>query len=219
MATPSDFQLTPAAQAAQARQQSAQQQAQGRFAQGLARRQGRGLGQAAADAARTFWGPGGSGRLTTAGEPATRPGYYQAPVSAAPRPAVISAGAPPTTPTSPSSPAPAPKPPASSPPPTSSPAPAPAPANPPAQQQFQGDPGKTGDMAFARPAPAPAPDPGKTGDSFFTTPADTGAATRAQTPVSTPPDFEPQVQPRAETAAIAPPDVNGFLGAQRRRGF
>lgn len=192
-----------------------------RFAQGLERRRTLGLGQQAADVARSFWGAGGSGKLTTVGGGA-RPsaGYYQAPVAAAPRTPVTSAGTPAPAPgpgassSTPAAPKPAPAPTT-----PSEPAPqAPAATNRPPQPQFPGDPGRTGDMAFAQPPPAPAPDPGTTGDSFFTTPAATGA-TRAQTPVATPPDFQPQVAPRGETATVAPPNVGGFLAANRRRGF
>lgn len=206
----------------------------GRFAQGLADRAGQGLGRQAAQAARSYWTvqPRGGGHAV-AGTPAlggaaevrgpatvTWVGadglkHYGTPAS---RDAWIAAEqqkAAQTTAVSPNSPAPAPKPPA---PPPPAPAPAPAPTQP--QSQFPGDPGKTGDMAFAQPAPAPAPDPGKTGDSFFTTPAPTGAATRTQIPVGgAEPDFRPQVAPRAETAFTAPPDVNGFLASRRRGGL
>jgi len=210
MADPRDFQDRGAAQ-----REGQKQIPTGRFAQGLTRRRGQGLGQQAADAARGFWSdPGGQGRVTTAGAPARQtPDYYQQISSEPPpKPGVTSAGTPaPAPPPPPSSPAPAPAP-APAPPPA---VPAPAPVTPPspADSGIPG-PGAAG-HAFA-PAPiAPAPDPGKTGDSFFTSPPPVEASDVAP---GAPGLIPAQAGRSVAGASLAAPDVGGFLESQRRRG-
>jgi hypothetical protein len=205
MADPRDMQQNRGA----AQRPAQKQVPAGRFAQGLTRRRGQGLGQQAADAARGFWSdPGGSGRVTTAGTPAARqtPDYYQQISSEPPAtPGVTSAGTPAPPPSSPA-PAPAPPPP---------PAPPVAPVTPPspADSGIPG-PGAAG-RAFAPPPIAPAPDPGKTGDSFFTNPPPVEAN---DVPPGAPGLIPAQVGRSVASASLAAPDVGGFLEAQRKRG-